>query len=356
MTEAKAEIKKLLQVVAEKNASDLHLVPGHPPTLRIHGDLTPAEKDPLTVEHAKEIIFSLLNESQQKKFEEEKELDIPFEVKGLARFRVNIHYAQGGVCASLRFIPTTIPTLDELRLPKIVEEFSKEPRGLVLVTGPTGSGKTTTQACMLDIINHNFAKHILTIEDPIEYTHKPIKSIIEQREVGQDTLSFSEALKRVLRQDPDVILIGEMRDLETIRTAITAAETGHLVISTLHTNDSAQSIDRIIDVFPPHQQNQVRLQLSLVLMGIISQQLIPRRDNNGLALAVEILKANSGIRNLIRKSQTHEINSMIEIGGKYGMQSMDSSIKKLYNQKLIALEEALGHAINPEQLEKTIEL
>ncbi len=356
MTEAKAEMKKLLQAVAEKNASDLHLVPGHPPTLRIHGNLTPIEKNPLSSEKTKDLIFSLLNESQQKKFEEEKELDIPFEIKGVARFRVNIHYAQGGVCASLRLVPPTIPTLDELRLPKIVEEFSKEPRGLVLVTGPTGSGKTTTQACMLDVINHNFAKHIITIEDPIEYTHKPIKSIIEQREVGNDTLSFSEALKRVLRQDPDVILIGEMRDLETIRTAITAAETGHLVISTLHTNDSAQSIDRIIDVFPPHQQNQVRMQLSLVLMGIVSQQLIPRRDNNGLILAVEILKANSGIRNLIRKSQTHEINSMIEIGAKYGMQSMDSSIKKLYNQKLIALEEALGHAIDPEQLEKTIEL
>ena len=346
------EIITLLKTVIEKGASDLIIVAGTSPIIRIAGELFPADTTSISDNEAKSLIYSLLTPAQIESFERTKEYDCSHELKGLGRFRVNIHYQKGTVAASLRLIPSDIPTIEDLRLPKIVADFANLERGLVLVTGPTGSGKTTTQACMVNMINSNRSRHVITIEDPIEYVHGNKRSIVEQREVGIDTESFSAALKHVLRQNPDVILIGEMRDLETIQTAITAAETGHLVISTLHTNDAVQAIDRIIDVFPPHQQAQVRTQVSLSLQGIIAQQLIPKMDKRGLIVATEVLVATSAVRNLIRKGTTQEIYSMLDIGAKYGMQSMDTSLKNLYNNKTISYEQALAHAINQEHFEK----
>jgi twitching motility protein PilT len=346
------DIKSLLKTVYDRKASDLLITAGAPPMLRISGMLLPAENALITAEEARSLIYSLLSPAHIKSFESEKELDVGYELKGYSRFRVNVHYQKGTVAAALRLIPTDIPSLEDLHLPKIIAEWASLERGLVLMTGPTGAGKTTTQACMVNLINNTKNLHVITIEDPIEYLHDNRKSIVEQREVGTDTDSFNNALKRVLRQNPDVILVGEMRDLETIQTAITAAETGHLVISTLHTNDAVQAIDRMVDVFPPHQQGQVRIQLSLSLQGIIAQQLVPRMDGKGLALATEVLKATTAVRNLIRKSSTQEIYSMLEIGAKFGMQSMDSSLKTLYKNRTISYDEALAHAINQERFEK----
>ncbi len=348
------EIRTLLKSMPERDATDLILAAGAAPVLRVNGKLVQTDYAALTADTAKTLIYSMLNPAQKEKFEATKELDFPYEIAGLARFRVNLHMQKGSAAAAIRIIPEEIPRLEDLNLPKAIADLANETRGLVLVTGPTGAGKTTTQACMIDIINSARSGHIITIEDPIEYVHKHKKSIVEQREVGIDTDSFNIALRNVLRQNPDVILIGEMRDLESIQVAITAAETGHLVISTLHTNDAVQTIDRIIDVFPPHQQSQIRLQLSLSLTGVVAQQLIPRADGRGLIVAVEILKITTGVRNIIRKAQTQEIYSMMEIGGKYGMQTMDSSLKGLYQAKLITYEDALSRAINPEHLQKTL--
>jgi len=346
------EINTLLKTVIDKGASDLIIVAGTPPVLRINGALSPIDSPKISENEVKSLIYSMMNPKQIETFEGMREFDFACELKGSARFRVNVHYQRGTVAAALRPISSDIPTLEDLRLPKAVADFANLERGLVLVTGPTGSGKTTTQACMVDLINSSRGLHIITIEDPIEYIHTNKRSIVEQREVGIDTESFNAALKRVLRQNPDVILIGEMRDLETIQTAITAAETGHLVISTLHTNDAVQSIDRIIDVFPPHQQSQVRAQLSLSLQGVIAQQLIPRMDKKGLMVATEVLVATSAVRNLIRKGTTQEIYSMLDIGAKFGMMSMDTCLKNLYKNKTITYEEALAHAINQEHFEK----
>jgi len=348
------EIKTLLKQMAEKGAADLLLAAGTPPVLRLSGKLVHTDYPSLSPESARALIYSMISPSQREKFEATKELDFPYEIEGLSRFRVNLHMQRESVAASIRIIPADIPTLEELRLPKAVAEFAGEARGLVLVTGPTGAGKTTTQACMIDIINQTRPCHVITIEDPIEYVHKHKKAIVEQREVGVDTESFNTALRHVLRQSPDVILIGEMRDLESIQVAITAAETGHLVLSTLHTNDAVQAIDRMVDVFPPHQQTQIRMQLSLALSGIVAQQLIPRSDGKGLIVATEIMKITTGVRNIIRKAQTQEIYSMMEIGGKYGMQTMDSTLKALYQSKLITYEDAIARAINPEHLQKII--
>jgi twitching motility protein PilT len=348
------KIETLLRLMVEKDASDLLITVGAPPVLRISGNLVQTDYESLTAASAKELIFSMLSPEQKDKFEKKKELDFPFEVGNIARFRVNLHMQRETVAAALRIIPADIPKLEDLRLPKAIADLSNEARGLVLVTGPTGSGKTTTQACMIDLINSSRKCHIITVEDPIEYIHKHKKSIVEQREIGVDTESFDIALRHVLRQNPDVILIGEMRDIESIQVAITAAETGHLVISTLHTNDAVQSIDRMIDVFPPHQQSQIRLQLSLALSGIVAQQLVPRADGKGLIVCVEVLKVTTGVRNIIRKAQTQEIYSMMEIGAKHGMQTMDSAIRDLYKSKLITYETALSRAINPEQLAKTL--
>jgi len=346
------EINSLLKTVVDKGASDLIIVAGTSPILRINGALAPMDTPRLSDAESKSLIYSLLSQKQIETLERTKELDCSYAVKDLSRFRVNVHYQRGTVAAALRPIPADIPRLEELHLPKAVADFANFERGLVLVTGPTGSGKTTTQACMIDLINQNKSLHIITVEDPIEYLHANKRSIVEQREVGFDTESFSVALKYVLRQNPDVILVGEMRDLETIQTAITAAETGHLVISTLHTNDAVQSIDRMIDVFPPHQQSQVRMQLSLSLQGVIAQQLIPKMDKRGMIVATEVLVATSAVRNLIRKGTTQEISSMLDIGAKFGMMSMDACLKNLYKNKTITYEEALAHAISQEHFEK----
>ncbi|MFH0886838.1 MAG: type IV pilus twitching motility protein PilT [bacterium] len=343
------DINSLLRSVMDKKASDLHIIAGSPPVFRINTQLIRLGSQNLTPEESKELIESMLSVEQKARFQKEKELDVSYALPGLARFRVNVHYQRETYAASFRIIPTKIPTLEQLQIPAAVGEFAKEPRGLILVTGPTGSGKSTTQAAMINFINSYRKCHIITIEDPIEYLHANKESVIEQRELGADTFSFAEALKRVLRQDPDVILVGEMRDLETISTAITAAETGHLVISTLHTNDSVQAVDRIVDAFPPHQQQQIRLQLSMSLQGIIAQQLLPREDGSGMIAAIEVMRVTPGIRNIIRKAATHELYSQMEIGAKYGMKTMDSSLKELYQKKIITFDDAQAHAINQEQ-------
>ncbi|MCX5749505.1 MAG: type IV pilus twitching motility protein PilT [Candidatus Saganbacteria bacterium] len=348
------EIKTLLKTVTQKGASDLIIVANSKPIIRLGGSLIPLGEETLDKAKAKELIYSMLTPHQIEIFERTKELDSSYELQGVCRFRVNVHFQEDSVAASLRTIPSEIPSAKSMMLPDIINEFIKEPRGMVLITGPTGSGKSTTQAVMIDIVNSTKSRHIITIEDPVEFMHKNKKSIIEQREIGQDTESFSAALTHVLRQNPDVILIGEMRDVETISIAITAAETGHLVISTLHTNDAVQTIDRIIDVFPPHQQNQIRTQLALTLRGVISQQLIPRSDGKGLVLAAEVLVINQAVSNIIRKGNTQEISSMIEIGSKYGMQTMDAALKNLYREGLISYENAMARAVNPENLEKLL--
>lgn len=353
MGQSNIHIKDLLEQVGKNNASDLHLTVGNPPVFRVNSELVRGEGAKLTHENLETFISQLVTPDQAVKLDKERELDFSGQV-GESRFRMNAHYERGNLAIAIRRIPLKIPNLQELRMPKIISSFCSLVRGLVLVTGPTGSGKSTTQAAMIDLINQERTDHIITIEDPIEYLHTNKKSIIEQREVGQDTLSFAGALKRVLRQDPDVVLVGEMRDLETIQTAITAAETGHLVISTLHTNDSAQAIDRMIDVFPPHQQAQIRLQLSLVLQGIVALQLLPKKDKKGVVPAVEVLVVNSAVRNIVRKATTQEIYSVIETNAKCGMVSMDASLKELYNSGLILAEDAIDCAHNPEDVEKNI--
>jgi twitching motility protein PilT len=348
------DIKALLKLMVEKSATDLILVAGSPPALRLSGRLIPTDYETLEDESLKSLLYPILSPEQKTKFDSTQELDIAYELPKAARFRVNLHIQRGTVGAAFRLIPTEIPTLEDLRLPKAVAELAHEQRGLVLVTGPTGAGKTTTQACMIDIINSSRESHIITIEDPIEYIHKHKKSIVEQREVGTDTESFNTALRHVLRQNPDVILIGEMRDLDSIQVAVTAAETGHLVLSTLHTNDAVQAIDRMIDVFPPHQQTQVRMQLSLCLQGVIAQQLVPRADKKGMIAAVEVLKANTGVKNIIRKAQSQEIYSQMEMGSKYGMQTMDMALRDLYQKGVISYDDAIAKAINAEHLSKIL--
>lgn len=347
------EMNDLLKRLSAENASDLLLTVGLPPVLRITSQLIKTALEVLDAATVKKLCYSLISEEQIKRLEKERELDFSAEL-GDSRFRINFHFTRGEVGGAIRRIPRIVPTREELKLPKIVEYFCNLPRGLVLVTGPTGCGKTTTQASMIDIINSTRAAHILTVEDPIEYVHSHKKSIIEQREVGSDTLSFPEALRRVLRMSPDVILVGEMRDLDTIQTALTAAETGHLVISTLHTPDAPQAVDRIVDVFPPYQQPQVRIQLSMTIQGVIAQQLLPRKDGKGMVPAVEIMVATQAVRNIIRKASTPELYSVIEMGGQYGMQKMDVSLKELYESNLISLPEALSKASNREQLEKAL--
>ncbi len=347
------DIKSLLISLNQSKASDLLLAAGNPPTLRINNILYKQGSQNLTPDEIENLITPIIRKEDMEEFKKVLELDTAYEDQ-LSRYRINLHFQRGSMAATIRRIPKEIPTLDELGFPKIVKTLTTLERGLVLVTGPTGCGKSTTQAAMIDLINSSRACHIITVEDPIEFVHSPKLSVLEQREVGMDTVSFGEALKRVLRQIPDVILVGEMRDLESIQSAITAAETGHLVISTLHTSDAVQSIDRIIDVFPPHQQPQVRTMLSLTLQGIISQQLIPRKDGKGLALAIETMIATHAIRNIIRKGSTQDVYSMIELGAQYGMQNLDTSLAKLFKDNLISKENAIAHAINRERLEKIL--
>ncbi|MFN3479129.1 MAG: type IV pilus twitching motility protein PilT [Thermodesulfovibrionales bacterium] len=346
-----ATLYDLLKQMIERGASDLHVTTGSPPRLRIDGKLIPIDHPPLTPTDTKNLCYSILTDAQKHRFEENSELDLSFGIKGLSRFRANIFMQRGAVAGAFRTIPFGIKTFNELGLPEIINELVKKPRGLIVVTGPTGSGKSTTLAAMVDRINEERYDHIITIEDPIEYLHGHKKSLINQREVNADTTSFKAALKYVLRQDPDVVLIGEMRDLETIEAALTVSETGHLTLATLHTNSAVQTINRIIDVFPSHQQEQIRVQLSFVLEGIISQQLIPKKTGQGRVLAVEILIPNPAVRNLIREDKIHQIYSIMQTGqARSGMQTMNQSLLELYTKGLISYEDAIGRSMVPEEL------
>ncbi len=344
-------IQTFLELVVERGATDLHISADSPPLMRVDGELAAMPFPPLSANETKNLCYSLLTDSQRHRFEEESELDFSFGIRGLSRFRGNLFIQKGTVGGAFRLIPYEVKGLAELGLPPVVAELTKLPRGLVLVTGPTGSGKSTTLASMLDKINRERREHIVTIEDPIEFVHEHRKCLVNQREVFADTHEFSQALRHVLRQDPDVVLIGEMRDLETVASALTVAETGHLVLSSLHTNSAVQTINRIIDIFPSNQQPQVRAQLSLVLQGVVSQQLIPRMDGRGRVLAVEVMIPNPAIRNLIREEKIHQIYSQLQVGQlKFGMQTMSQSLVDLYQRRLISYEEAMGHATEPAEV------
>lgn len=346
-----ANLHQLLQSMVEKGASDLHLTTGVPPKVRLNGDLASLDHLPLNASDTKQLIYSVLTDAQKHRFEEENELDFSFGLKGLSRFRGNAYIQRGAVAGAIRTIPYKINTFEELGLPPIVNELVKKPRGLVLVTGPTGSGKSTTLASMIDRINSERQGHIVTIEDPIEFLHPHKKCIVNQREVSSDTASFKTALKYILRQDPDVVLIGEMRDLETIEAALTIAETGHLTFGTLHTNSAAQTINRIIDVFPPYQQSQVRAQFSLVLEGVLSQQLIPKKNGQGRTMALEVMVPTAAIRNLIREDKIHQIYSAMQTGqGKNGMQTMNQGLCELFNKGKISMDEAMGRSSHVDEL------
>jgi twitching motility protein PilT len=344
-------IEAFLREMIERGASDLHLTTASPPLIRLHGELTALAQPPLSATDTKNLCYSLLTEAQKKKFEEESELDFSFGIKGVSRFRGNLYLQKGAVGGAFRMIPHETPKLEALGLPPSVPELANLPRGLVLVTGPTGSGKSTTLAAMIDKINRDRHEHIVTVEDPIEFVHEHKGCLVNQREVFSDTQSFAQSLKHVLRQDPDIVLIGEMRDLETIEAALVVAETGHLVFSTLHTNSAVQTVNRIIDVFPPHQQAQVRAQLSLVLQGVISQQLIPRKDGRGRVMAPEVMIPNPAIRNLIREEKVHQIYSQMQVGQtKFGMQTMSQALVGLVQRNLISPEEAIGHATEVDEV------
>jgi twitching motility protein PilT len=337
--------------MVEKGSSDLHITTGSPPQLRIDGRLVPLKTPPLTPVETKQLCYSILADAQKHKFEEENELDLSFGVKGLSRFRANMFMQRGAVAAAFRTIPFKILTFQELGLPAIVTELSKKPRGLVLVTGPTGSGKSTTLASIIDKINTERHEHILTVEDPIEYLHPHKNCVVNQREVGADTHSFKKALKYILRQDPDVVLVGEMRDLETIEAALVISETGHLAFGTLHTNSCVQTINRIIDVFPPYQQTQIRAQLSFVLEGVMTQNLIPRSNGAGRVLALEVMVPNAAIRNLIREDKIHQIYSQMQVGQqKFGMQTFNQSLCQLIQKGLVTLEEGISRSSDPDEL------
>ncbi len=349
---AQPKIEILLEEVIKKKASDLHLQVGLPPMLRLDGSLVPVSGvDALTEETIEVLVFAILDEDQKQILLKDKEFDFSFAFGDLGRFRVNAFHERGNLAAAFRLIPNEIVTIEQLGLPPIVNKFADYPRGLVLVTGPTGSGKSTTLAAMIHKINHERAAHIITIEDPIEFTHKSQQSVIVQREVHYDTYSFSAALRSSLRQDPDVVLIGEMRDLETIAAAITIAETGHLVFATLHTNSAAQSIDRMIDVFPPHQQPQIRAQLANILMAIVSQRLIPTIGGGRVASA-EILVATPAVRNIIREGKAHQLEAVIQTGAEFGMQSMDKTLVDLIHNGTITYDEARKYAVDLDELDR----
>jgi twitching motility protein PilT len=347
-------IHQLLKFMVDNTASDLHITPGTPPQLRIDGSLRPLNVPTLTPPETKKIAYSLLTDAQKHLFEEDKELDFSFGVKGLSRFRANVFQTRGSVGVAIRTIPFEILTFESLNLPKVVEDLNKRPKGLILVTGPTGSGKSTTLAAMIDRINSTRHEHIITIEDPIEFLHPHKSCVVNQREVGADTSTFKRALKSILRQDPDIVLIGEMRDLETIEAALSVAETGHLVFGTLHTNNCVQTINRILDVFPPYQQPQIRAQLSFVLEGVLSQTLIPKKGG-GRCLALEIMVPNAAIRNLIREDKVHQIYSIMQVGqSKFGMQTMNQSLLELHLKGTIPVEEVLGRTTTPEEMRQML--
>ena len=347
-------IVELVNLATEKKASDIHITVGLPPVLRINGELIRLEEDRLMPDDTKELVYEVLSDKLIKVLEEKGEIDTSFSSPNVGRYRINAYKQRGSYGMALRIIPLEVPTIESLGLPYVVKDLSRLPRGLVLVTGPTGSGKSTTLASMINQINEERKSHILTLEDPIEYLHKHKKSIVNQREIGIDSQSFGNGLRAALRQDPDVILVGEMRDLETISIAITAAETGHLVLSTLHTIGAAKTIDRIIDVFPPHQQQQVRVQLSTVMEAIISQQLLPKADGTGRVAAFEVMIGTTAIRNQIREEKIHQIDTSIQTGAKHQMQTMDASLLELYKRGLITKEIAIQQAINQENIRKYI--
>lgn len=345
------KIEDLFKTQVERKASDLHLCAGVPPQLRIDGRLVLTEFDVLGADDVKELAYEIMTSSQRKIFEEYKELDFSYSLKGVSRFRINIFLQRGTLSLSARAIPFEVPSMEELNIPWVIREFADRPHGLFIVTGPVGSGKSTTLATMIDYINTSREARIITIEDPIEYLYKHKKSIINQREVGSDTHSFKDALKHVFRQDPNIVLIGEMRDLETIQIALTLAETGHLILTTLHTVDAIHSISRIIDAFPPHQQNQVRVQLSMTLVGVVSQQLIPRSQQRpGRVLATEVMNVTPSIRNLIRENDLPQIYSCIQTGKKYAMHTMNQSLVDWYKKGEISFESAVQRSGNPEEL------
>jgi twitching motility protein PilT len=348
-------VPELLGRLLDANGSDLHLTAGTPPVVRVHGELERLEGYPdLTPRALQGMIYAILPQKMRERFEQELELDMSYSLPGRARFRVNVYMQRDAVGAVFRVIPFEIKDIEELGLPPIVADLARFPRGFVVVTGPTGSGKSTTLASMVDVVNNERAGHIMTVEDPIEFLHKHKACIVNQREIGADTHGFGQALKHVLRQDPDVILVGEMRDLETIGTAITAAETGHLVFATLHTQDAPQTIDRIIDVFPPHQQQQVRVQLSTTLQGVVTQQLVPTADGQGRAVACEVMVATPAIRNLIREGKVHQIYSAMQAGGRYGMQTMDMSLAAHVKAGRISQQMAYERCHDPEELQRLI--
>ena len=341
----------MLMDVVKREASDLHLSSGAHPTVRVRGKLAPLETYPkLSPSDTREIVYSILNADQRQRLETDWQIDFAYSIPGHARFRVNAYFQRGAIGAAFRLIPFGLTSIDDLGLPPIVHELARKPRGFVLVTGPTGSGKSTSLAAMIDEINRTREEHIMTIEDPIEFLHSHKKCLVNQRELGSDAKSFAEALKAALREDPDVILVGEMRDLETIQTALTAAETGHLVFATLHTQDAAQTIDRVIDVFPAHQQGQVRVQLSVALQGIMTQQLLPTADGSGRVAACEVLVPNPAIRNLIREGKTHQIYSVLQTSSASGMQTMDASLAMLVREGKIRRALAESRSSTPDEL------
>ncbi len=354
------DIFQLVQLMRDRGASDIHIGIEKPPMIRIDGLLTPVKDENLGPQRTQSIIYSVLNDDQKRKFEEDNELDLSLEIRNMGRIRMNVFRQKGTVCAALRSIPHEVPNFNKLRLPSIVDDIVKLPPGspgLVLVTGPTGTGKTTTLASMIDYINTNRKEHIITVEDPIEFYHRSKQSIVHQREIVADTKSFTNALKYVLRQDPDIILVGEMRDLETIRVTLNIAETGHLVFSTLHTSDAVQSINRIIDVFPKNEQRQVRTQLSFVIKAVISQQLLPHFSGTGRVLACEVLSDTEAVRSLIRDEDPKklpQIYTYMQTGKEYKMQTMNMSLKELYESKLITYENALKYSPRPEELKQLI--
>jgi twitching motility protein PilT len=341
----------LLETI-DLGASDLHLTAGSPPMVRIRGRMRPLDYAPMTPQVTREVVYSFLNNDQRKRLEEDWQIDLSYSVPGKARFRVNAFFQRASIGAVMRTIPQDIPQFDSLGLPPTILEFTKKPRGFILVTGPTGSGKSTTLASMVDKINESRHEHIMTIEDPIEFLHRHKNCIVNQRELGTDAASFALALKAALRQDPDVILVGEMRDTETMATALTAAETGHLVFATLHTQDTSQTVDRIVDSFPPEQQHQVRSQLAIALQGIVTQQLLPTADGQGRIVACEVLVPTPAVRNLIREGKTHQIYSALQTGGAYGMQTMDSALADLVRRQKITRELAESRSSAPEELRR----
>ena len=346
---------QLLKTLVDQGGTDLHITTNSPPQIRIDGKMVPLQLPPMTAAETKQIVYSVLTDNQKHRLEETLEVDFSFGVKGLARFRANVFFQRGAVAGAFRTIPWEMRSFKDLGLPDVVSGLCDKPRGLILVTGPTGSGKTTTLAAMLDKVNNERHEHMVTIEDPIEYLHSHKKCLVNQRELHADTHSFSNALRSVLRQDPDVVLIGEMRDLETIESALRIAETGHLTFATLHTNSAAQTINRIIDVFPAHQQSQIRAQLSFVLEGILCQSLLPRANGHGRVLALEILVPNSAIRNLIREDKVHQIYSAMQTGqSQYGMQTFNQALATLCFKKQITLQLALSMSSNPDELQDMI--